>query len=69
MTGRERVVAAIEHRTPDRLPVDLGGSIMSGISVFALGQLRAALELPPSKENLEAMIRAIRDSYKEDRNV
>ena len=48
MTSRERVLAAIEHRTPDRLPVDLGGSIMSGISVFALGQLRAALKLPES---------------------
>jgi len=29
---RERVIAAIEHKDPDRLPVDLGGSIVTGIN-------------------------------------
>jgi hypothetical protein len=28
MTSRERVRAAIEHRQPDRLPVDFGASFM-----------------------------------------
>ena len=46
MTSRERVIAAIEHRQPDRVPVDLGGSIMTGISVFGIPALRKALDLP-----------------------
>lgn len=40
MTSRERVIFAIEHREPDRVPVDLGGSIMSGIMAQALARLR-----------------------------
>ena len=31
MNGRERVLAALEHREPDRVPFDLGGSLVSGI--------------------------------------
>ena len=31
MTHRERVLAAIEHREPDRLPMDLGSSRVTGI--------------------------------------
>ncbi len=45
MTSRERVLAAIEHREPDRVPVDLGGTIMSGITALALGKLRRHLKL------------------------
>ncbi len=48
MTSRERILAAIEHREVDRVPVDLGGSIMTGISVFALPALREALGLSPT---------------------
>jgi uroporphyrinogen-III decarboxylase len=36
MTSRERIIASIEHREPDRVPVDLGGSIMTGIAAKAL---------------------------------
>ena len=45
MTSRERVIAAIEHREPDRVPLDIGGTIMSGITVKALVNLRRALGL------------------------
>jgi uroporphyrinogen decarboxylase len=38
MTSRQRVLAAIERREPDRVPVDLGGHI-SGISRFAYARL------------------------------
>lgn len=40
MTSRERVLAAIAHQEPDRVPVDLGGTIMSGIMAQALAKLR-----------------------------
>ncbi|MDP7396400.1 MAG: uroporphyrinogen decarboxylase family protein [Lentisphaeria bacterium] len=43
MTSRERVLATIEHQEPDRLPVDLGGSIMTGIMAQALARLRQHL--------------------------
>ena len=45
MTSRERVLAAIEHREPDRVPIDLGGTIMSGIMAQAIPDLRKLLGL------------------------
>lgn len=35
MTSRERVLAAIDHREPDRVPVDLGSTMSSSISTIA----------------------------------
>jgi uroporphyrinogen decarboxylase len=45
MTSRERILAAIEHREPDRVPVDLGGTPSSGISAIAYGRLKQHLGL------------------------
>jgi hypothetical protein len=46
MTSRERVVAALDHRQPDRVPVDFGATGQTGISASTLYRLRAALGLP-----------------------
>ncbi|MCF6335366.1 MAG: uroporphyrinogen decarboxylase family protein, partial [Spirochaetales bacterium] len=35
MTSRERVLAAINHKEPDRVPIDLGSNPSSGISAIA----------------------------------
>ncbi|MBT3191419.1 MAG: methyltransferase [Verrucomicrobia bacterium] len=43
MTSRERVLAAIEHREPDRVPVDIGATPSSGISAMAYGNLKTHL--------------------------
>ena len=43
MTSRERVLAAIAHRQPDRVPVDLGSTPSSGISAIAYGNLKKHL--------------------------
>ncbi len=43
MTSRERILAAIEHRQPDRVPVDLGATPSSGISAIAYGNLKSHL--------------------------
>jgi uroporphyrinogen decarboxylase len=43
MTSRERILAAIEHREPDRVPVDLGATPSSGISAIAYGRLKRHL--------------------------
>ena len=45
MNSRERVIAALEHRQPDRVPIDLGASHQGGISASTLYKLRAALGL------------------------
>ena len=46
MTSRERILAAIEHREPDRVPVDLGATPSSGISAIAYGNLKRHLKIP-----------------------
>lgn len=43
MTPRERVMAAIDHREPDHVPLDLGGTPSSGISAIAYNNLKKEL--------------------------
>ena len=45
LTSYERVKAALEHREPDRVPLDIGGTVVSGINVRAMGKLREHLGL------------------------
>jgi uroporphyrinogen decarboxylase len=45
-TSIERVRTALEHREPDRVPLDLGGTLVSAINVHALRRLRRYLGLP-----------------------
>ena len=47
MTPRERVLAALNHVEPDRIPVDLSGHRSSGIAAMAYPKLRAYLGLEP----------------------
>jgi uroporphyrinogen decarboxylase len=46
MTPRQRVVAALNHQQPDRVPIDFGGHRSSSIAAIAYRKLRAALGLP-----------------------
>lgn len=48
MTPRERVLTTLNHREPDRVPVDFSGHRSSGIAAIAYHRLRAALGLPPA---------------------
>ena len=45
MTSRERVLTALNHREPDRVPIDLSGHRSSGIAPLAYARLRRALGL------------------------
>jgi uroporphyrinogen decarboxylase len=47
MTPRERVLAALNHVEPDRVPIDLSGHRSSGIAAMAYPKLRKYLGLPP----------------------
>lgn len=46
MTSRERVLAAISHQTPDKVPVDLGATPSSGISAIAYSNLIKHIGMP-----------------------
>lgn len=47
MTSRERVQAALNHKEPDRVPLDLGSSAVTGMHVSSVYLLRQALKLDP----------------------
>ncbi len=46
MNSRERVLTALAHKEPDRVPFDLGGTVLTGINVKAYLALRNYLGLP-----------------------
>ena len=46
MKSRERVLTALDHREPDRVPIDLGGSVVSSIAIPTYAALRDHLGLP-----------------------
>jgi uroporphyrinogen decarboxylase len=45
MTSRERVLATLSHREPDRVPIDLGGSRVTSINPLPYTRLREVLGL------------------------
>jgi len=47
MTSRQRVLATLNHREPDRVPMDFGGHRSSGIAAIVYPKLRKHLGLPP----------------------
>jgi uroporphyrinogen-III decarboxylase len=53
MTSRERVLEAIRHRLPDKVPVDMSATPSSGIS---------AMDVPP--QNIIAMFDAVKEFNK-----
>ena len=46
MNSRERVLTALDHHEPDRVPIDLGGSAVSSIAIPTYAALRDHLGLP-----------------------
>ncbi|MES0325799.1 MAG: uroporphyrinogen decarboxylase family protein [Candidatus Bathyarchaeia archaeon] len=47
MESRERVEKALNHEEPDMVPLDLGGSAVTGMHVSTVHKLRQAMELDP----------------------
>jgi uroporphyrinogen decarboxylase len=47
MNSRERVQTALAHQEPDRVPIDLGGTVVSSIARRAYAEVREFLNLPP----------------------
>lgn len=46
MNSRERVMTALNHQEPDRVPIDLGGTVVSSIALSTYADLRAYYGLP-----------------------
>jgi uroporphyrinogen decarboxylase len=46
MNARERTLLSLNHKEPDRVPFDMGGTVVTGISVRAYRELRKVLGLP-----------------------
>ena len=59
MTSRERVIAAINHREPDRVPIDFGATGQTGISVCALYRLREYLGLEQKPLDVFEMVQML----------
>lgn len=59
MTSRERVLAALAHREPDRVPVDFSGHRSSGIAALVYPDLRKRLGLPPKPVRVYDMIQQL----------
>lgn len=63
MTSRERVLKAVNHQVPDRVPVDLGGLKASTIAAVAYDKLKRELGLTTPTRVIDArfMIAALED--------
>lgn len=45
MTSRQRVLCALDHKEPDRIPIDFGGTVDSTIQAINYGNLRRYLKV------------------------
>ncbi len=59
MTSRERVLTALNHRQPDRVPVDFSGHRSSGIAALVYPKLRKSLGLPEKPVRIYDMVQQL----------
>ncbi|MEI6420891.1 MAG: uroporphyrinogen decarboxylase family protein [Lentisphaerota bacterium] len=59
MTARERVIRAINHEPIDRMPIDLGSHMSTGISMFAYWNLRKYLGLSTDRIWIPDMVQCL----------
>jgi uroporphyrinogen decarboxylase len=56
---RQRVLAALNHEEPDRVPIDLGGTPATSINIGAYEKLNAHLGLNTPSKVLSLVMQAI----------
>jgi uroporphyrinogen decarboxylase len=63
MTSRERVLAALNHEEPDRVPIDLAGKLATSINIGAYSKLKNFLRIdgPVEIASLRSMIARVDD--------
>lgn len=58
-TSRQRVLTALKHQQPDRVPLDLASTQVTGISNTAYTNLRHFLGLPPAEPNTMDIVQQV----------
>ena len=59
MDSRTRLLTALNHKEPDRVPYDLGSTHVTGIAVQAYDNLRRHLGLEPDEPELADMVQQV----------
>ena len=59
MNSRERILAAINHKEPDRVPIDLGATPSSGISAIAYSNLKKCLGLTDGQTRIYDVVQQL----------
>jgi uroporphyrinogen decarboxylase len=59
MNSRERVLAALAHKEPDRVPFDLGGTVVTGIQATVYQKLRKHIALPEKPAQIVDILQQI----------
>ena len=67
MLSRERVLMALNHQEPDRVPMDFGGTSFTGIQVTAYESLKKHLgiETPSVLASKRAQLVVVEDAIKD----
>ena len=52
MTSRQRVLAALNHEEPDKIPIDLGGTMCSSLTRGANEKLKTYLNIETEPETI-----------------
>jgi len=69
MTSRERVVTALHHEQPDRVPIDLGGSISTSINAMAYGRLKAHIGMSDPRPRVSNIVLFVPELDEEIRHL
>jgi uroporphyrinogen decarboxylase len=56
MTSRERVTAALHHEQPDRVPIDLGGSISTSINAMGYQRLKSRIGMADPRPRVSNIV-------------
>jgi len=59
MNSRERTLTSLNHQEPDRVPFDIGGTVVTGIHALAYTALRGYLGLPEKAPKIVDMFQQI----------
>ena len=65
MKSRERILAAINHQIPDRVPIDLGGTPSSGMSAVTYHRLKQHLQMKGGKTLVYDVVQQLAQPEKE----
>ena len=69
MTSKERLLATINHIKPDKIPIDLGSTAVTGIHAFALNNLRKELKYTDKAVKVYEVLQQLGLVEEEDRSA